>query len=127
MKKIVIACLMFFFTYFSNTSIAQKMYTIKCEQIFYFTEQYWVKDSLGENGLRLLTAHLMKDCFDDIIKGKQWTELKGSFGNPNKELIKDSIKIYRYKLTHWANPTYLDIGVNDKGEVIKFLIWEIDG
>jgi hypothetical protein len=127
MKQITICCLIGICLHFSQISIAQKTYTIKCEQLFFYIKQYWQNDSLGQNGLRLLASDLMNDCFDDIIKGKKWRDLQAKFGKPNKEFMKDDLKIYRYQLTNWENPSYLDIGVNEKGEVVKYLIWEIDG
>jgi hypothetical protein len=110
-----------------HISYAQKAYNIKCEQIFFYIKNYWTKDSLGENGLRLLTATLLKDCSNDVIIGKNWKEIELNFGKPTKMLMENKNIIYRYQLTNWADPYFLDIEVDFDDKVIKYLIWRNDG
>ena len=94
-----IACIFFFFlSQLPNYSNAQNQSNVNCEGLFFYVEKYWARDSIGENGLRLLVANMLKSCPSGTLKGKKWDKFQDIFGKPNSELFQNNLKIFRYKI-----------------------------
>lgn len=92
---------------------------------------FWIKDSTGSNGFRLLFARqLIKKC---KLNGHLWTTAETYFGKPNhtKQLDASSI-LYLYDLVKAdymaIDAMYLVIRINAAtGKIMNIRIDELDG
>jgi hypothetical protein len=90
----------------------------------------WIKDSLGDYGLRETYAQKhLKYC---DFTGRKWSEIFPYLGKPNYVVKGNAGMIYRYRLNHYSE-NYKDVGtglleVEVKDGIIRlFDVWYVDG
>lgn len=102
-----------------------------CLNILNEYSYYWKKDSLAKNGFRdLFGKTILKNC---NCLDVQYKRIEKYLGDPDTIINIGNSKIYRFRLNHLSENLQdlgtflLDIEINEKGLVIRFKAWEVDG
>ncbi len=102
-----------------------------CIQIFKEYSKHWKKDKHGKNGFRELFGRtIFKNC---NLKGAQWRDISGYLGKPTHKGSREGIMVYLYRLNYFSRNIkligtfLLEIDVNEKGQIVLFGVFEVDG
>jgi hypothetical protein len=106
----------------------------KDEKCLFILKRYstsWKNDSLGANGFRSIAVFNMREIDCDLI-GFSEEDIRTFFGEPNWNLVSDSIEVWRYQLTDYGYYThpgqeYLDLNVSNEGKISQVRFWKMEG
>lgn len=126
LTPLLVCCSMICFAQKGKTNYTNKNTPISCSLFLKRYAEYWQKDSIGDNGFRLLAVQSIKASCK--LEGGKWELYKEFFGKANVSNSKEEETYYRFKLTNYVGADalsnrYLEIVVDRFGKIKLFYDW----